>query len=124
MKVTNVKYVLIDRENSAYPLARVTVILDGVLKLDGIKLCDGRGGKFLKYPEKAGIMNKRDENKRMIPGKHLNEWFHPIEKDFSDYLERVIIEGYRKAVERGSFTYFPDDNTVEVGDISAEKKER
>lgn len=121
MKITRIKYHLIDRENSTYPLARVSIVLDNVLKLDGIKICDGYKGKFLKYPEKTGI-SRRDEYKRMIPGKHLNEWFHPIEKEFSDYLERVIIEGYKKAVECGSFTYDPEEDIIEES-ANASKEE-
>lgn len=109
MKVTKVRYYLLERKNNTYPLARCSVIMDDVLKLDGIRLYDGAKGKYIAYPEKpkANPEDARDPKLR-----HKNEFYHPVERDFSSYLESVIIKGYQKLVEQGSFIYIPEEDLI------------
>lgn len=119
MKITKVQYYLIERKTNSYPLAKCTVVMDDQLKLEGIRLYDGAKGKYVAYPER---FRSTEDNPRDIRLRHKNEFFHPVERDFSFYIENVIIEGYRKLVEQGSFVYYPDkDLVVGVSEDSGEE---
>ena len=121
MRITKVKYFLIERKSEKYPLANCIVVIDNVLLLGGIKLYEGKKGKYIVFPEKA----KYDKTGSETPVEnnpvtndpsmedtkkiHKDEIYHPVQKDFSNYLKNVIIEGYRRAVEEREFIYYPTE---------------
>lgn len=121
MKITKVKYFLINRKTEKYPLANCIVILDNVILLGGIKLYEGKKGKYIVFPEKP--KKHRDLDVESVPAEevsvdsasdsevkfiHKDEIYHPVQKDFSNYMKDVIIEGYAQAVDEKKFIYYPE----------------
>jgi DNA-binding cell septation regulator SpoVG len=121
MRITKVKYFLIERKSEKYPLANCIIVIDNVLLLGGIKLYEGKKGKYIVFPEKAKFDRTSSDNtadttqtqneSTMEDTKkiHKDEIYHPVQKDFSNYLKNVIIEGYRRAVEEREFIYYPTE---------------
>lgn len=113
MVVTKVNYFVKERKNWSYPLAQCSVVLDDVLKLNGICIYEGANGKYITFPNTLKHEDGTEEE-----GKHIkrnkNEIFHPVSKDFLEYLRCVIIDGYQKWQEGKSFTYSPTDCEKEV----------
>lgn len=114
MKVTKVNYFIQDRRNWSYPLAKCSVILDDVLKLNGVCIYEGVNGKYITFPGRRTkpVDDKGNETKEEERNKNKNEFFHPVEKEFSEYLKSVIIEGYQRMLEKRSFSYIPEEGKI------------
>lgn len=104
MKVTKINYFVQDRRNWSYPLARCSVVLDDVLRLNGISIYEGVNGKYISFPSRKDAEKESQKTK--------NEIYHPVEKEFADYLKNVIIEGYQKMLENKTFSYIPDEGKL------------
>jgi DNA-binding cell septation regulator SpoVG len=120
MKITKVKYFLVDRKNPSYPIARCSVVIDDVLKLDGLRLYEGAKGKYLAYPERVKP-EQFEDMENSANRTHKNEYYHPVERDYAKYFERVIIEGYKKVIESGEFIYMPDDDRVNYKELGVDE---
>jgi stage V sporulation protein G len=65
-------------------LAFVTITLNGVLVIHGLKIIDGAKGRFVAMPSRP----RRD-------GKH-QDIAHPITKPWRDYMEDCILDEYER----------------------------
>lgn len=71
-------------------LAFVTITLNGVLVIHGLKIIDGANGRFVAMPSRP----RRD-------GKH-QDVAHPITKPWRDYMEDRILAAYEESVGDGA----------------------
>lgn len=108
MVVTKVNYFVKERKNWSYPLAQCSVVLDDVLKLNGICIYEGANGKYITFPNTYKHEEGTDGDSKPVK-RNKNEIYHPVSKDFLEYLRCVIIDGYQKWQEGKSFTYSPTD---------------
>jgi DNA-binding cell septation regulator SpoVG len=80
--------------------------------LNGICIYEGVNGKYITFPNKKQVF-EGDDHKSKDVNRNKNEIYHPVEKDFADYLKNVIIEGYQKMLEKKSFSYNPDEGEIQ-----------
>lgn len=124
MKITKVHYYLIERKNKSYPLAKCSVVIDGCLKLDEIRIYEGVSGKYITFPGKYKFERDENGNRRLVVDKsRKNEYYHPVDKDFAKYMKDIITEGYTQLFENGVFVFEPKDaQEFELEDIDGYKK--
>lgn len=83
--------------------AFVNVTFDDAFVVRGMKVIKGANGYFISMPS------------RKMPDGSYRDIAHPIRNEFRQYIERQIIEEYRKSIEHEG-----GDLTVELAEDSGE----
>lgn len=110
MEVTEVRIFLAEEERLK---AYVTVTFDNCFVVRDLKIINGNTGLFVAMPSKK----KKDGSYKDIA--------HPINSDFRNYLEKLVLEKYRdelKMVAAGFSIKRPDDKAAD-GDRPANEAE-
>ena len=99
MKITKVKFYEVGKV-SISTLARCSVVLDDSLILHDIRVMYGKKGKYILMPEMRSIR---------IDGRvgDSHDLYHPLSKDFFNYMFKVIMEGYTVFEDTGERLYIP-----------------
>lgn len=87
MEITDVKVFPVDEDKLK---AYVTITLDNCFVVRDLKVIHGSGGLFIAMPAKR----RKDGSYKDIA--------HPLNADTRDWMERVILEEYEKAVKKGA----------------------
>lgn len=102
MEITKVRYYCTNNKDNSKFLACCSVVLDDVFILNEIKLFIGKKGKYVIMPSKVlSSSYPNDENNAQ------EDLFHPVDKQYFDYMSDIILKGYEVCMEKGNFTYFP-----------------
>lgn len=83
MEVTNVKVQREEKENSRVK-GYAVIELDGVLKINGIRIIEGNSRMFAAMP-----------NRKIADDKYV-DYVYPINKELRETIEKAIIEEYNK----------------------------
>ena len=83
MKVTKVSVQKEERENSRVK-GYAIIELDGVLKINGIRIIEGNSRMFAAMP-----------NRKVSDDKYI-EYVYPVNKELREEIERAILEEYNK----------------------------
>lgn len=83
MQVTNVKVQKEEKENSRVK-GYAVIELDGVLKINGIRIIEGNERMFAAMP-----------NRKIADNKYV-DYVYPVSKELREAIEEAIIEEYRK----------------------------
>ena len=83
MEVTNVKVQKEERENSRVK-GYAVIELDGVLKINGIRIIEGNSRMFAAMP-----------NRKIADDKYV-DYVYPINKELRETIENAIIDEYNK----------------------------
>ena len=83
MEVTNVKIQKEDKENSRVK-GYAVIELDGMLKINGIRIIEGNSRMFAAMP-----------NRKIGEDKYV-DYVYPINKELREKIETAIIEAYEK----------------------------
>ena len=83
MEVTNVKVQKEEKENSRVK-GYAVIELDGVLKINGIRIIEGNSRMFAAMP-----------NRKIADDKYV-DYVYPINKELRETIEKAIIEEYNK----------------------------
>lgn len=82
MKITARMY---KRQNEGAVVARGSINIDDMFVVDGIRVIEGKNGKFVAMPSRQ----KQD-------GSYADVAF-PITKEMRDYISKVVLDAYEKA---------------------------
>ena len=104
MKITKVVYFPISRKNERQPLSKCDVVIDDCFLLKGIKIFDGRKGKYLVYPV---IENNGNKNIQESEKENVEEYFHPVTRQTAEEFKEIIMEGYERVLMTGICVYKP-----------------
>ena len=85
MEVTNVKIQKEIKENSRVK-GYAVIELDGVLKINGIRIIEGNSRIFAAMP-----------NRKIAEDKYV-DYVYPINKELRDKIEKAILEEYEKGI--------------------------
>ena len=103
MNVTKIKYYDVNENGNGRFLARCSVYIDNLLVLHDIKVFDGNKGRYVVMPSKTfkvntvdGLIEKRED------------LFHPVDRSFSEYLSKTVLEGLDYCENGGSNIYIPE----------------
>lgn len=83
MKVTKVSVQKEERENSRVK-GYAIIELDGVLKINGIRIIEGNSRMFVAMP-----------NRKVSDDKYI-DYVYPVNKELREEIERAILEEYNK----------------------------
>ena len=83
MKVTKVSVQKEEKENSRVKWYAV-IELDGVLKINGIRIIEGNSRMFAAMP-----------NRKVSDDKYI-DYVYPVNKELREEIERAILEEYNK----------------------------
>ena len=83
MKVTKVSVQKEEKENSRVK-GYAVIELDGVLKINGIRIIDGNSRMFAAMP-----------NRKVSDDKYI-DYVYPVNKELREEIERAILEEYNK----------------------------
>ncbi len=83
MQVTNVKVQKEEKENSRVK-GYAVIELDGVLKINGIRIIEGNERMF------AAMPNRKIANDKYV------DYVYPVNKELRETIEEAIIEEYKK----------------------------
>ena len=83
MKVTKVSVQKEEKENSRVK-GYAIIELDGVLKINGIRIIEGNSRMFAAMP-----------NRKISDDKYI-DYVYPVNKELREELERAILEEYNK----------------------------
>ncbi len=83
MQVTNVKVQKEEKENSRVK-GYAVIELDGVLKINGIRIIEGNERMFAAMP-----------NRKIADDKYV-DYVYPVNKELRETIEEAIIEEYKK----------------------------
>lgn len=83
MKVTNVSVQKEEKENSRVK-GYAIIELDGVLKINGIRIIEGNSRMFAAMP-----------NRKVSDDKYI-DYVYPVNKELREEIERAILEEYNK----------------------------
>ena len=83
MKVTKVSVQKEEKENSRVK-GYAVIELDGVLKINGIRIIEGNSRMFAAMP-----------NRKVSDDKYI-DYVYPVNKELRDEIERAILEEYNK----------------------------
>jgi len=83
MKVTKVSVQKEERENSRVK-GYAIIELDGVLKINGIRIIEGNSRMFAAMP-----------NRKVSDDKYI-DYVYPVNKELREEIERAILEEYNK----------------------------
>lgn len=83
MQVTNVKVQKEEKENSRVK-GYAVIELDGVLKINGIRIIEGNERMFAAMP-----------NRKIADNKYV-DYVYPVSKELREVIEEAIIEEYKK----------------------------
>ena len=83
MKVTKVSVQKEEKENSRVK-GYAIIELDGVLKINGIRIIEGNSRMFAAMP-----------NRKISDDKYI-DYVYPVNKELREEIERVILEEYNK----------------------------
>lgn len=83
MKVTKVSVQREEKENSRVK-GYAVIELDGVLKINGIRIIDGNSRMFAAMP-----------NRKVSDDKYI-DYVYPVNKELREEIERAILEEYNK----------------------------
>lgn len=83
MQVTNVKVQKEEKENSRVK-GYAVIELDGVLKINGIRIIEGNERMFAAMP-----------NRKIADDKYV-DYVYPVNKELRETIEEAIIEEYTK----------------------------
>lgn len=83
MQVTNVKVQKEEKENSRVK-GYAVIELDGVLKINGIRIIEGNSRMFAAMP-----------NRKIADDKYI-DYVYPINKELRENIETAILEEYNK----------------------------
>lgn len=83
MKVTKVSVQKEEKENSRVK-GYAVIELDGVLKINGIRIIEGNSRMFAAMP-----------NRKVADDKYI-DYVYPVNKELREEIERAILEEYNK----------------------------
>ena len=83
MKVTKVSVQKEEKENSRVK-GYAIIELDGVLKINGIRIIEGNSRMFAAMP-----------NRKISDDKYI-DYVYPVNKELREEIERAILEEYKK----------------------------
>lgn len=83
MKVTKVSVQKEEKENSRVK-GYAIIELDGVLKINGIRIIEGNSRMFAAMP-----------NRKILDDKYI-DYVYPVNKELREEIERAILEEYNK----------------------------
>ncbi len=83
MQVTNVKVQKEEKENSRVK-GYAVIELDGVLKINGIRIIEGNERMFAAMP-----------NRKIADNKYV-DYVYPVNKELRETIEEAIIDEYKK----------------------------
>lgn len=83
MKVTKVSFQKEEKENSRVK-GYAIIELDGVLKINGIRIIEGNSRMFAAMP-----------NRKISDDKYI-DYVYPVNKELREEIERAILEEYNK----------------------------
>ena len=92
MKVTKVSVQKEEKENSRVK-GYAIIELDGVLKINGIRIIEGNSRMFAAMP-----------NRKVSDDKYI-DYVYPVNKELREEIERAILEEYNKENKLNSFFY-------------------
>ena len=92
MKVTKVSVQKEEKENSRVK-GYAIIELDGVLKINGIRIIEGNSRMFAAMP-----------NRKVSDDKYI-DYVYPVNKELREEIERAILEEYNKENQLYSFFY-------------------
>ena len=92
MKVTKVSVQKEEKENSRVK-GYAVIELDGVLKINGIRIIEGNSRMFAAMP-----------NRKISDDKYI-DYVYPVNKELREEIERAILEEYNKENQLYSFFY-------------------
>lgn len=105
MLATKLTYkVLSDEERRGCKLAVCSIIFDNELMVHKVFVYCGASGAYVMYPFQNRNPNKSGHN---APTRHM---FHPVNPAFQEYLDKVVIEGYRHCRDTGDEVFYPSDS--------------
>ena len=85
MKVTKVSVQKEEKENSRVK-GYAVIELDGVLKINGIRIIEGNSRMFAAMP-----------NRKISDDKYI-DYVYPVNKELREEIERAILEEYNKEI--------------------------
>ena len=85
MKVTKVSVQKEEKENSRVK-GYAIIELDGVLKINGIRIIEGNSRMFAAMP-----------NRKISDDKYI-DYVYPVNKELREEIERAILEEYNKEI--------------------------
>lgn len=86
IQITDVKIRMVDTENSKLR-AVASIVLDGSFAVHDIKIIEGESGYFIAMPS------------RKTPSGDFRDITHPINSETRDYMQREIIDAYKRELE-------------------------
>lgn len=105
MKITKVKYFFIDKVKDNQPIAKCSVVFEDCLKVNDIKIFDGKKGKYIVFPVRADLIRFKESEKDISSQKNT-ECCHPVQREFYKYISDTLLNGLVEA-EKGNLIYIP-----------------
>lgn len=103
MKITKVRYYDFNKSGKGKYLSRCSVILDDQIVLHEIKIFEGRAGRYIVMPSRS----VNPVNEEGIVNDNREDLFHPVDKNFFNYMLQSVLSGYEVFEESGSYVYIP-----------------
>lgn len=91
MKITNVKFYDINKNEDSKFLAKCSVVLDNCIMLHDIKVLNGKKGLYVVMPRKQNIQENIGNSKNNVS----EDIFHPVSKVYFLYMSSVILSAYK-----------------------------
>lgn len=104
MRITKVKFYDLESKNANF-LAKCSVVLDDSFVLHDIKVLTGKKGRYIIMPEKSNAPKNKENSRKG----ECEDIFHPVNKDFFDYMSKTILDGYSIYERSSDKIYFPKE---------------
>lgn len=100
MKISKIRYFGVNNNSSRF-LARCSVVIEDTLVLHDIELLNGKKGRYIVMPSRKSKGFNQNMNKEK------EDLFHPVNKEFFDYLTETIITGYENCLDNKDYIFIP-----------------